>query len=106
MKKLSIIITISLSVAAFTNSAFATRYWPPVLTDWSLSLNNGVAYISSPQFAEHCSYDRGQINMDGTEFNKAQYAYAMSAKAKGKKLQYVVDDTQTTCIITGLQEVD
>jgi hypothetical protein len=44
--------------------------------------------------------------MDGTEFNKAQYAYAMSAKARGKNLTYVVDDTQSTCIIYGLQELD
>lgn len=44
--------------------------------------------------------------MDGTEFNKAQYAYAMSAKARQKDLKYVVDDTQTTCIITGLEEVN
>jgi hypothetical protein len=44
--------------------------------------------------------------MDGTEFNKAQYAYAMSAKARGKSLSYVVDDTQSTCIITGLSESD
>jgi len=88
-------------------TAMAKRYWPQTtLTQWSLSLNNGVAYITSPQFAEHCSYTRGQISMDGTEFNKALYAYAMSAKAKEKSLRYVVDDTQTSCVITGLQEVD
>ena len=44
--------------------------------------------------------------MDGTEFNKAQYAYAMSAKARGKRLAYVVDSDQTTCIITGLIEAE
>lgn len=88
-------------------SLSAKRYWPSELVNWNLYLNNGVAYISSSQFAEHCSYSRGQINMDGTEFNKAQYAYALSAKAKDKKLRYVVDSSdQTTCIITGLQEVD
>ena len=44
--------------------------------------------------------------MDGTEFNKAQYAYAMSAKARGKKINYVVNSDDTTCVITGLIEVD
>ncbi|MBE0380410.1 hypothetical protein [Pseudoalteromonas prydzensis] len=44
--------------------------------------------------------------MDGTEFNKAQYAYALSAKAKDKKLKYVVDSEHTTCVISGLREVD
>ena len=43
--------------------------------------------------------------MDGTEFNKAQYSYALSAKARGKKLKYVVDDQQSTCFITALYEL-
>ncbi|MFA0132071.1 hypothetical protein AB4440_07170 [Vibrio splendidus] len=85
----------------------AKRYWPvTILSDWTLTLNNGVAYISSPQFADHCSYRRGQINMGGTEFDKAQYSYALSAKARGKKLEYVVDDTDIDCIISGLSEFD
>lgn len=103
MKKMLIHIFLLLIVSS---SAYAKGYWPPALTSWTLMLNNGVAYITSPEFASHCSYSRGQINMDGTEFNKAQYAYAMATKAKGKRLSYVVDDTQTTCIITGLQELD
>jgi len=44
--------------------------------------------------------------MDGTEFNKSLYSYALSAKAHGKSLKYVVDDKQTACIITGLSEDD
>lgn len=83
-------------------SLSAKRYWLSELINRSLYLNNGVAYISSPQLAEHCSYSRGQINMDGTEFNKTQYAYALSSKAKDKKLKYVVDSDHTTCVITGL----
>jgi len=89
-----------------SSPVFAKRYWPAELVEWDLALNNGVAYITSPQFASHCQYSRGQINMDGTEFNKAQYAYAMQAKVRGKKIRYVVDDTQTVCIITGLAEQD
>ena len=104
MTKMVSVLAIALGLFAVSNLVHATRYCPPKLTEWSLSLNNGVAYITSPQFASHCLYSRGQINMDGTEFNKAQYAYAMSAKARGKQLLYVVDDTHTTCIITGLQE--
>jgi hypothetical protein len=99
-------IILVLGILMLCSEANAGRYWPPTLTTWSLSLNNGVAYISSPDFASHCSYSRGQINMDGTEFNKAQFSYAMAAKAKGKKMAYVVDDTQTACIVTGLKEVD
>jgi hypothetical protein len=105
MKNLTILILI---VLFFSHSnVFAKRYWPSQsLSNWTLSLNNGTAYVTSPEFATHCDYSRGQINMDGTEFNKAQYAYALSAKARNKKLKYVVDDTQSVCIITGLQEVE
>ena len=104
INKYILIVVLFLSVS---NIANAGRYWPStVLTKWNLYLNNSVAYISSAQIADHCSHNRGQINMDGTEFNKALYAYAMSAKARGKNLRYVVDNTQTTCVITGLQEVD
>ena len=103
--KIRIIFT-GLTLVFLSFSSIANRYWPATLSSWSLQLNNGVAYISSPEFASHCSYTRGQINMDGTEFNKAQYAYAMSAKARGKRLAYVVDSDHTTCIITGLSEAD
>ncbi len=107
MKKVLCVMSLGVVVSTIAELSHARRCWPStVLTELTLSLNNGVAYITSPQFADHCSYSRGQINMDGTEFNKAQYAYAMSAKARGKNIQYVVDDTQTTCIITGLYEVD
>jgi hypothetical protein len=42
--------------------------------------------------------------MDGTEFNKALYAYALSAKAKNKELKYVIDNEQSICVVTGLSE--
>ena len=104
MKRFLVLFLMVFSISVMTE---AKRYWPsPKLVNWTLSLNNGVAYITSPEFASHCEYSRGQIDMDGTEFNKAQYAYAMSAKARGKSLAYVVDDTHTTCVITGLKEVD
>ena len=102
--KLKPLVTIVCIVGSMP--ALAARYWPATtLSDWSLSLNNGVAYIDSPQMAPHCSYSRAQINMSGTEFDKALYAYALSAKAKGKSLRYVVDSSHTTCIISGLSEV-
>ena len=44
--------------------------------------------------------------MSGTDFDKALYAYALSAKARGKKLSYVVDSEQTVCVISGLEEVE
>ena len=98
---------VGLILCFLASSSLAGRYWPSTtLSTWELQLNNGVAYISSTDFASHCKHSRGQINMDGTEFNKALYAYAMSAKARGKKLNYVVDSDDTYCVVSGLIEVD
>ena len=91
----------------FAAGANAKRDWATQkLTNWDLYLNNGVAYISSPQFAAHCSYKRGHINISGAEYDKALYSYALSAKARGKKLSYVVDSTHTDCVISALLEHD
>ena len=106
MRCLGLIFIFTILNFCFSHPVQAKRYWPSqTLTDWSLSLNNGVAYISSPQMPDHCNYSRAQINMSGTEFDKALYSYALSAKARGMALRYVVDDSQSTCIISGLAEV-
>lgn len=63
-----------------------------------------MAYIESSQIAEHCSYNSAQINVNATEFDKALYAYALSAKARGKSLSYAVDSEETQCVIYGLEE--
>jgi hypothetical protein len=70
-------------------------------------LFDGNAYITSNQFPAHCSNFRGQINLvNGSDFDKALYSFALSAKARNKSIKYVVDDTQTICIIYGLLEVE
>ena len=101
--KFSMMLLVAL-VFAVPSASFATRYWTGVLTTWDLALNNGVAYVSSPQMPLHCTYSRAQIEMSGTNFDKAQYAYALAAKAKNKQLTVVVDDTQTVCVISGMAE--
>ena len=100
----TIIFGIIFAIASLPASA--ARYWPPTpLTEWEMFLNNGVVYITSPQFASHCTYSRGQIDVTSSVFNRALYAYALSAKARGKALRYVVDDAATTCVIDALSEV-
>ena len=55
---------------------------------------------------DHCEHSRAQIDMSGTEFDRALYAYALSAKARGKSLRYVVDSDHTECVISALDERD
>jgi hypothetical protein len=86
--------------------AAATLYWPSTtLTQWDMFVNNGVVYIQSPQFASHCTYSRGEIQVGNGPYERAMYAYALSAKARNKSLNYVVDDAATICVIKGLMEV-
>ena len=103
------LLTAILTCLCVINTANAARNWgQDALINWELYLNNGVAYIITSELPDHCSYNRAQIEMSGTEFDKAQYAYALSAKARNKKLKYVVDfdPTITLCVITGLREAD
>ncbi|MBU1668719.1 hypothetical protein KKC13_09895 [bacterium] len=83
----------------FGGYAIAGNYWVNTISDWKIQLDNGVAYIVADETPTHCSYHRAQINMDGTEYNRALYA-----KAKGKKITYVTNDKESICIITGLEE--
>lgn len=88
-----------------SHPAAAVRYWPSQpLTHWTLTLNNGVAYITSSEIPSHCVHSRALIDMSGTEFDRALYAYALSAKARGKILRYVIDGDHVDCIISGLAE--
>ena len=100
------LLSLGLLLATATLPAWATRYWPSTpLTEWEMYVNNGVVYIQSPQFASHCSYSRGQVNVADSAYDRALYAYALSAKARGKALRYVVDDAATDCHIFGLYEL-
>lgn len=104
MKKIVIIGTILVGIISLQVNA--KRYWTTVLTDWKFSLNNGVAYITSPQIPSHCNYSRAQINMSGTEFDKSLYAFVLAASQSKKKIRIVIDDTQTSCVASGSDIVD
>lgn len=93
------------SLLMFCSAATAERYWPAGLTEWSMYLNNGVVYISSPQFATHCTYSRGEFNVNDSAYTRALYAYALSAQARGKALAYVVDSNASICVIDALREI-
>ena len=110
LEKLLVVILLNFSIVISifsSHSTYAARYWPSqTLTEWTLSLNNGVAYITSNQMPDHCEHSRAQIDMSGTEFDRALYAYTLSAKARGKSLRYVVDSDHTNCVISALDERD
>lgn len=99
-----LLLGIAMVLFGVSSAAMAERYWPATLTEWSISLNNGVVYISSSQFAEHCAYRRGQINVNDGAYARALYAYALSAKARGKNLRYVVERASSECVIDAMQE--
>lgn len=87
------------------SAATAERYRPARVTDWSMYLNNAVVYIASPQFATHCANARGEFDMNDSAYNRALYAYALPAQARGKGLAYVVDSNASACVIDALREI-
>lgn len=103
--KINAIFGAAILLAFVSSPAAAERYWPERLSEWSVHLNNGVVYIASPQMAAHCAYNRGQIDVNQSAYNRALYAYVLSAKARGKMLRYVVDRNATECVIDALEEV-
>lgn len=103
---MKMLIVFAVLLSSISLSAFAGRYHTPMLTTWSLELNNGVAYINSPQMPSHCSYSRAQISMSGTEFDKSQFAFALAAFKSKTQVVVVVDDTQTTCVVSGMRDLN
>lgn len=74
------------------------------LTHGTLTLNNGVAYITFSEIPSHCVHSRALIDMSGTGFDRALYAYVLSAKARGKSLRYVINSDHADRVISGLAE--
>lgn len=54
MEKLKYVVVLSALFLSFFVTA--ERDWAATLTEWTLSLNNDVACITSAQFASHCKY--------------------------------------------------
>lgn len=80
--------------------AFAAKYWTPdaATSNWDLHINNGVIYISSSDFPEHCSNSRAQINIaNDAPLDRALYAYLLAAYQAKQAIRIVVDSNETTC---------
>lgn len=83
----------------------AARFWTGDLQDWQLSLNNGVAYVTSPSLPTECKYSRAQLEFSDSEYNKAMWSYLLAASKTNEKLKVVLDHDQNaaagtvTCVI-------
>jgi len=87
------LLAIFLSIVSL--STHAQRFWTQDLGEWHLSLNNGVAYINSPNFPDECKYDRAQINFSNDEYVKALWSYVLAASKTKEKLKVVLDHDQS-----------
>lgn len=96
---------IFLLLSIFSSSVFATRFWTTELDNWHLTLNNGVAYVTSATFPEQCKYNRAQINFSDDNYVKALWSYILAASKTGEKLSVVLDHDRNaaadtvTCVI-------
>jgi hypothetical protein len=101
--KISNSYPIAILAVILCQQAHSARIFSDTLTSWTLSLNNGVAYITSPQLPANCSPLRVQINMSGAEYDKALFSFALDAKNRRANIRVVVDDTQAECVVFGIQ---
>ena len=101
MKHIAIVL---LAVGALTGvpQARAVPIFSDPLTSWGLSLNSGVAYITSTQLPANCSPARAEIKMSGSEYDKALFAYALDARGLNRTIRVVVDNTESRCVVMGI----
>lgn len=86
--------------------AHATYYTSTPNNDYTISTDNGVVYISHPQFVSPCTYGRVEIRDSApysAEYAKRMTAAIFLAKALGKNVAFVWDDsTAPTCLLSSV----
>ena len=97
-----VIALLAVATLTATQQTSAVPVFSNPLTSWALSLNSGVAYITSTQLPANCSPARAEIKMSGSEYDKALFAYALDARGLNRTIRVVVDDTQTRCVVMGI----
>jgi hypothetical protein len=85
----------------------ASTIWTGPLSNWNLTLDNGVIYITASNLPANCSYGRAQIDTSTTysypspTYQRDIYAFVLAQQAAGKTLQIVVNDSETVCKVYG-----
>lgn len=89
-------------------SGYAKSYWTQPLADWSLYLDNGVVYVTANNMPSHCTYSRAQIDTStqvySLTYQRDIYAYILAAYTAKKPLTIVVNDQDSICKITGVND--
>ena len=101
--KLAKFSAVALCTMVLNQSVHADAVFSDVLSSWTLTLNNGVAYVTSPQLPANCFPLRARINMSGSEYDKALFAFVLDANSRGVAIRVVVDDSQSDCVVMGVQ---
>jgi hypothetical protein len=100
-------VSLSLTNAQRANGrALATYHSSTANNDYTITMDNGVFYINSPQFASPCLYSRIEVRDNApysTEYARKIVATILMAKASGKNLTFVWDDaTAPTCLLSSI----
>lgn len=94
------------ALAVFALSAQATYVSSPPLTDFSISLDNGMVYVYLPQVASPCMYGRLEIRDSApysTEYAKRLVAAVYMAKAASKSVTFIWNDASApTCLLSAI----
>lgn len=94
------------ALAVFALSAQATYVSSPPLSDYSISLDNGMVYIYLPQVPLPCMYGRLEIRDSApysNDYAKRLVAALYMAKAASKSVTFVWNDASApTCLLSAI----
>lgn len=94
------------AVSLTASPAMAARNWTKSLTDWTLYLDNGVAYVAAVNMPANCAHARAEIRTSAVlggspTYARDVYAFILASSGAERPLRVVIDDAESTCLIYG-----
>ncbi|MDM8567927.1 hypothetical protein QUF50_00135 [Thiotrichales bacterium HSG1] len=84
---------------------FATSYWTPMLQNWNLYLDNGVAYVNAYNMPSHCIHRRAEIEITTDDkYQNFLFDFTLAMYQLRRQLKIVIDNDQTVCKIMGVAD--
>ena len=89
-----------------TGPAHATPGWSNSLTNWTVSLDNGVIYVNAANMPTNCLSARAQISTSATlsgstSYSSELYSFILASSAAQLPLKVMIESAESTCKVYG-----